>query len=325
MSQSGGGWVREPTRGGFTTLRSVLADAEARLTSARVPSPAYDASELMAHVLGVPRSRLVLSEPLPSEQRVRFEALLSRRLSRIPLQHLTGTMGFRRIDVLVGPGVFIPRPESELLTESAIRALRKSPATADDPRIVVDLCSGSGSIALSLAIEAGHCRVYAVEVDEAALGWASRNVEALASQVSAAGSTVSVINADASTCAEGNGPLSHLVGSVDLVVCNPPYIPDSAVPRDPEVREHDPARALYGGPDGLDIVRGTAVTAVSLLVRGGVFVVEHGDLQGEAAGELGVPHLLREQVSEDGERVWSKVSDHPDLAGRSRYCVAIRS
>ena len=325
MNDTGGSWVREPTRGGFTTMRSVLADAEARLTSARVPSPAYDASELMAHVLGVPRLRLVLSEMLPSDQRVRFEALLSRRLSRVPLQHLTGQAGFRRIDVLVGPGVFIPRPESELVTEAAIRALRKVPAAPGDRRIAVDLCTGSGAIALSLAIEAGDSQVYAVEADGAAVIWAKRNIDALADRVSVAGSVVSLVHADALTCASGNGELNHLVRSVDVVICNPPYIPDSAVPRDAEVREHDPARALYGGDDGLDIVRGVSVTAAALLIPGGVFVVEHGDLQGKSAGELGVPFLLREQLSDDGERIWSKVSDHPDLTGRSRYCLALKA
>jgi len=306
-------------------MRSVLADAEARLTSARVPSPAYDAGELMAYVLGVPRSRLVLSEMLPSDQRVRFEALLSQRLSRVPLQHLTGKAGFRRIDVLVGPGVFVPRPESELVTEAAIRALRKIPANQGDRRIAVDLCTGSGAIALSLAIEAGDSQVYAVEADDGAARWAQRNIDALADRVSDAGSAVSLVHADALTCASGNGELSHLVSSVDLVICNPPYIPDWAVPRDAEVREHDPPRALYGGEDGLDIVRGVAVAAAALLGPGGVFVVEHGDLQGESAGELGVPFHLREQVSDEGERMWSKVSDHPDLNGRSRYCIALKA
>lgn len=325
MSDNGGTWFREPTRGGFTTMRSVLADAEVRLASAGVASPAYDAGELMAFVLGVPRSRLVMSEPLPSAQRVPFEALLSRRLSRIPLQHLIGKTGFRRIDVLVGPGVFIPRPESELVAEAAIRALRKVPSTERRRRIAVDLCSGSGSLALSLAIEAGDTEMYAVEADDAAVVWTQRNIDACADQVSEAGSTMTLVHADATASGRDSGSLSHLVRSVDVVVCNPPYIPDWAVPRDKEVREHDPARALYGGSDGLDVIRGVALAAAALLVPGGVFVIEHGDLQGESDGELGVPYLLREHVDPDGEREWSKVSDHPDLTGRSRYCIAIKS
>lgn len=302
------GWT-PPVR----TLRDVLVDGERRLARADVPSPRTDAELLLAHVLGVPRGRMFLSDPVDTAVATRFEALLVRRVARVPLQHLLGEAPFRHLVLEVGRGVFVPRPETETVAELAVRAL-----TADaEERLAVDLCTGSGAIALALATEVPHSVVHAVELDDAAFAWAERNVAAQAERIAGAGSSVVLHHADATTA--HLGPLSALLGRVDVVVTNPPYIPDEAVPRDPEVRDYDPPRALYGGPDGLDVVRGLAVTAAALLRSGGVLVVEHGDAQGEAAGEAGVPHVLREHGA------YVDVVDVPDLAGRDRVTRAVRA
>ena len=294
-------------------LRDVLVDGERRLARAGVPTPRVDAELLLAHVLGVPRGRMFLSDPIDSAVATRFEGLLARRAARVPLQHLVGEAPFRHLVLAVGQGVFVPRPETEAVAELAVRAL-----TADaEERLAVDLCTGSGAIALALATEVPGSVVHAVELDDAAHAWAARNVEAYAERVAAVGSRLVLHHADATTA--HLGPLAALVGRVDVVVSNPPYIPDGAVPRDPEVRDYDPPRALFGGPDGLDVVRGLAVAAAALLRPGGLLVLEHGDEQGERAGEAGVPHVLREHGA------FTDVTDHLDLAGRDRATTAVRA
>ncbi|MBI1376230.1 MAG: peptide chain release factor N(5)-glutamine methyltransferase [Frankiales bacterium] len=295
------------------TLRDVLVDGERRLASAGVPSPRVDAELLLAHVLGVPRGRVFLSDPAEPSDVVRFEGLLVRRAARVPLQHLLGEAPFRHLVLEVGPGVFVPRPETETVAELAIRALSGDA----EERLAVDLCTGSGAIALALATEVRHSVVHAVELDGPAADWAQRNLVRHSAAVAAAGSEVHLHRGDATTA--HLGPLAPLVGRVDVVVTNPPYIPDDARPRDPEVRQYDPPLALYGGPDGLDVVRGIAGCAAALLRPGGVLVVEHGDEQGERAGEAGVPSVLRET----GE--FASVRDLPDLAGRDRATVAVRA
>jgi release factor glutamine methyltransferase len=294
------------------SLRTVLVDAERRLAAAGVPSPRADAELLLAYVLGVPRTRLVLSEDIERPVLVRYESLLTRRAGRQPLQHLLGEAYFRDIALAVGRGVFVPRPETELVAEAAIRGLLASPS-----RLAVDLCAGSGAIGLSLAVEVPHTAVHLVESDPAAYEWLQRNAAALADRVAAAGSVVTLHLADATTVHDG--ALAEVVGLVDVVACNPPYVPDRAVPRDPEVRDYDPPVALYGGADGLDVVRGIEVAAAALLRPGGTLVVEHGDEQGDGAGELGVPYVVRES----GQFV--DVVDRGDLAGRDRFTVATRS
>ena len=257
------------------TLRDVLVDAERRLDRAGVPTPRVDAELLLAHVLGVPRGRIFLSDPAdPADGPVRGAARPPS--ARVPLQHLLGEAPFRHLVLEVGRGVFVPRPETEGVAELAIRALSEDPVE----RMAVDLCTGTGAIALSVATEVPHSVVHAVELEGPAYGWADRNVARYAD-----GSPRPV----AGGAAPGRRDRAHVdplrpVGRVDVVVTNPPYIPDDAVPRDPEVREYDPPRALYGGPDGLDVVRGIAVAAAALLRPGGVLVVEHGDDQGESAG-----------------------------------------
>ncbi|MFC6237683.1 peptide chain release factor N(5)-glutamine methyltransferase [Longivirga aurantiaca] len=295
------------------TLRDVLVDAERRLAIADVPSPRVDAELLLAHVLDVPRGRMFLSDPADPSDVLRFEALLVKRVARVPLQHLLGEAPFRHLTLAVGRGVFVPRPETESVAELAIRMLRD---VTEGSRVAVDLCTGSGAIALAVATEVPGTVVHAVELDEAAAAWARRNVEENAAAVAAVGSSLELHIGDATVA--HLGALAPLVGLVDVVVTNPPYIPDAAVPRDPEVAQHDPPRALFGGPDGLDVVRGLAVAAAALLRPGGVLVVEHGDEQGERGGAAGVPHVLREHGA------FRDVDDHVDLGGRDRATTAVR-
>lgn len=187
------------TTGGRATVRDVLVDAERRLERAGVPSPSVDASELVAFALGTTRTRLFLHDRLDPDQRVRVEQLITQRLNRVPLQHITGTAPFRRLVVSVGPGVFIPRPETELVTEAAIRALGEFP---EGERLAVDLCTGSGVIALSLATEVPSSRVTAVELDDVAVGWTRANVTAHRAVIDAAGSSLDVVHGDAVTVAQ---------------------------------------------------------------------------------------------------------------------------
>lgn len=302
-------------------MRDVLVDAERRLQRAGVPSPGVDAAEIVAFVLGVQRSRLFLLDELHDDDKVRIEQLLARRLSRVPLQHLIGTAAFRYLVLDVGPGVFIPRPETELVTEAGVRELC---ASSGEPRIAVDLCSGSGAIALALATECPGSEVHAVEWDDAAVEWTRRNGAAHADELARVNSVVTVHHADATTVADDQGPLAHLRGQVDVVVTNPPYIPDQMVPREPEVREHEPRAALYGGADGLDVVRGVAGTAALLLRPGGLLVVEHADVQGPDAGESGVPGVLS-SMELGGAPAYTDIVDRLDLNGLPRFTLARRS
>ena len=295
------------------TLRDVLVDGERRLARADVPTPRVDAELILAHVLDVPRGRMFLSDPIDPADATRFEALLVRRSARVPLQHLLGAAPFRYLTLEVGRGVFVPRPETEGVVELAIVAL----SDAAEERLAVDLCTGSGAIALALATEVPHSIVHAVEIEQPAYDWAGRNVAAQAERLAAAGSEVHLHRGDATTA--HLDALAPLVGRVDVVVSNPPYIPDDAVPREPEVAQYDPPRALYGGHDGLDVVRGVAVAAAALLRPGGLLVIEHSDAQGESGGTAGVPHVLREHGG------YLDVVDHPDLAGRDRTTTAVRA
>ena len=221
-----------------------------------------------------------------------------------PLQHITGTAPFRGVEVAVGPGVFVPRPETELVAGWAVDRAREVVLLGREP-LVVDLCAGSAAIALSVADEVPQARVHAVELSPDALAWARRNV---------AGSRVRLHAGDAATA------LTELDGLVDVVVANPPYIPDDGLIRDPEVLEHDPPAALWGrGPDGLQVLRAVAARAGGLLSAGGWFVVEHADAQGAA-----VPAALAMMKDRSGQDIWADVHDHRDLAGRDRFATARR-
>jgi release factor glutamine methyltransferase len=273
-------------------IREVLARAAARLREAGVASPEHDAAELLAHVLGTDRSRLVMVDQVGDADLAAFDALLARRGAREPLQHLTGTAWFRHVSVEVGPGVFTPRPETELLAGWAIA----SAASLVEP-VVVDLCTGSGVIAKSVAHEVPEARVHAVELDEAAYAWAVRNL---------GGTGVDVRHGDLATA------FDDLVGQVDVVVCNPPYVPLEAWESvAPEARDHDPHLALFSGADGLDAIRVLALRAAELLRPGGVVGVEHADVQGES-----VPAVF------SAAGPWTEVRDHRDLTGRARFTTA---
>lgn len=272
----------------------LLRDARERLREAGVESAEHDAAELLAHVLGTSRGRLALVEDVGVEDVARFDALVVRRAAREPLQHLTGSAAFRHVELAVGPGVFTPRPETELLAGWAVD---RAGEVTDHAPVVVDLCTGSGAIALSVATEVPGARVHAVELDAAALGWAARNL---------AGSGVDLRGGDMADA------FADLDGTVDVVVCNPPYIPLSAYEGvAPEARDHDPELALWSGDDGLDAMRVLERTAARLLRPGGWVGAEHADLQGESA-----PAVF------SGTGRWQEVRDHRDLAGRPRYLTA---
>jgi release factor glutamine methyltransferase len=269
-----------------------IGQATIRLAEAGVPSPRNDAEELAAAVHGVERSQLHRVPDVDFD--ARFWAAVARREAREPLQHITGKAYFRYLELAVGPGVFVPRPETEVVAGWAIdmlhaRALRRP--------LVVDLCTGSGAIALAIADEVPDAQVHGVELDEAAFRWALHNAE---------GSPVQLHQGDIADA------LPELDGRVDLVVSNPPYIPMEAWESVAvEVRDHDPALALWSGTDGLDAIRVVERTAWRLLKPGGFVVVEHADAQGEQA-----PAVFRENPG------WTEVADHDDLAGRDRFVTA---
>lgn len=274
----------------------LLRKAVASLEAAGVPSPEYDAAELLALALGVSRGSLRVTAEVGAASIVRFEAFVARRAAREPLQHLTGTAGFRYLDLAVGPGVFVPRPETEVLTGWAVDRARDIAATGRRP-VVVDLCTGSGAIALSVARETPTTDVYAVELGEQAYAWAAKNC---------AGSGVDLRHGDMADA------FPDLDGRVDVVVCNPPYIPLEAFESvAPEVRDHDPALALWSGQDGLEAMRVVERTAARLLRTGGVVGAEHAEAQEESA-----PAVF------SGTGRWLGVRDHLDLAGRPRFVTA---
>jgi len=265
-----------------------------------VASPRVDAELLLAHVTGLPRGEVVkralLGEAVTEKELTAYLGLVGDRGDRVPLQHLTGTASFAGLELAVGPGVFVPRPETETLVERAVAAV------ADiEEALVMDLCSGSGAIALAVKRRVPTSRVVGVELSAQAHAWALRNVERT-------GLDVDLRLGDARAAGE------ELLGLVDVVTCNPPYIPAGAVPVDPEVRDHDPDLALYGGSgDGLDLPLAMAARAADLLGPGGVLLLEHADTQG-----VTLPARLH------GQRVWRDVSDHADLTGRPRVTRAVR-
>jgi len=283
------------------TVGGIRAHAVRVLSAAHVPTPEVDAELLIAHVLGVSRGQVqakaLTDSPLDTEQAFAVIEAVERRAAREPLQHITGRAPFRRLELAVGPGVFVPRPETESVAQVAIDALA---AVASPEPVAVDLGTGSGAIAISLAVEVPHARVVAVENSTAAFIWAKQN---------AAESGVENLRMVFADLAEA---LPELDGAVDVVVSNPPYIPVDAIPRDPEVRLFDPAAALYGGEDGLDVVRDVSRRALALLRPGGTLVLEHGELQGES---------IRDLLAADG---WRAPATHRDLLGRDRTTVALR-
>ncbi len=277
--------------------RQLVAAATARLRAAGVASPEHDAAELLAHVLGTTRGRLPLVEQVAADRAATYDVLVARRAAREPLQHLTGLAHFRHVELLVGPGVFVPRPETELLAGWAIDQALRIGAELDRSPVVVDLCTGSGAIARSVVDEVPTARVHAVELDDDAHGWAVRNLS---------GTGVDLRHGDMATAFE------ELAGTVDVITCNPPYIPlDAWESVAPEARDHDPHLALFSGADGLDAMRVLSDRAALLLRPGGMVGAEHADQQGESAPA----------VFADSGR-WTEVRDHRDLAGRARFLTA---
>lgn len=261
-------------------------------------SPEHDARDLLAHVLGLSRGRLMTLEVadavplLTSEQAGEYDALVARRAAREPLQHLTGVVGFRYVELLVGPGVFIPRPETELLAGWAIEQCSHLVAP-----VVVDLCTGSGAIAKAIAHEVPNAQVYAVELGDSAHDWAVKNLT---------GTGVELTHGDMADT------LAELDGTVDVITCNPPYIPLEAWESvAAEARDHDPHLALFSGDDGLTAMRVLEERASRLLKPLGVVGAEHADVQGDAAPAV-FTHAGR----------WLNVRDHHDLAGRPRFVTA---
>ena len=282
-------------------VAALITEATSILETAGVVSARVDAELLLAHVLGTSRGRLMVAgEPTP-EQTWQFRELVRQRATRVPLQHLTGAAPFRHLELKVGEGVFIPRPETELLVGWALGWLGRRPGA-----LVVDLCAGSGAIAAAVAAEATRPAVYAVERDPTALVWLRRNADELV----LAGLPVTVVSGDATD----PDVLADLDGSVDLVLTNPPYVPEiDAAALPPEVTEHDPRTAVFGGTDGLDVIRALIPRAAALLRPGGAVAIEHDESHAYV-----VPALLRA----DGR--FDDVELHHDLARRARFTTATR-
>lgn len=281
----------------MTAPRTLLASARKQLEEAGVDSPDADAAILLAHVLDTDRNRLFLVDDVAEHHEKAYADLLARRAEREPLQHLTGVAYFRHVELAVGPGVFVPRPETELLAGWAI----DQAATIDQP-VVVDLCTGSGAIAKSIADEVPGADVHAVELSEDAYPWAVRNLT---------GTGVDLRQGDMAEA------FTDLDGSVDVLVCNPPYIPLEAWESvAAEARDHDPDLALFSGQDGLDAIRVLERRAAELLRSGGVVGFEHADEQGPDGQNGGAPAVF----AATGR--WQDVRDHLDLAGRPRFTTA---
>ncbi len=284
----------------MSLLLDEIAMAAARLAEAGVESPRADAELIAAHVHGVARSALHTVPDAAFD--ARFWDDIARRASREPLQHITGLAYFRYLDLEVGPGVFVPRQETEVMTGWAIDELRKMDVA--EP-IVADLGTGSGAIALSIAQEVPRAQVHAVEADPLARGWTERNIARCEAAAPHLAGRVTLHGGDFAAA------LKDLDGLIDLVISNPPYIPfHSWVP--PEVGEYDPATALWGGADGLDAIRVIERVARRLLRPGGLVAVEHGAPQGAA-----VYWVFAE------ENGWRATRNHSDLAGRDRFVTAV--
>jgi release factor glutamine methyltransferase len=274
-----------------TRLRSAIDSATTLLADAGIDSARYDAEELAAHVAGTERGRLSLLGPPDDTFFDHYNAAVAARSRRVPLQHLTGTAAFGPLTLSVGPGVFIPRPETEAMLEWAVaQALPAKP-------VVVDVCTGSGALALALARHWPGARVIGLDDSDAALAYARRN---------AAGTTVEFVRADVTH----SGVLTELEGHVDLVVSNPPYVPDGAE-LEPEVIDHDPPHAVFGGPDGMAVIPAVARLAGRLLRPGGLFAVEHDDTTSSMTAEtIGSTELFDDVVA------------RTDLTGRPRFVTA---
>jgi len=275
----------------MTSLREAIVAATATLASAGIDSARTDAELLAAHVSGTDRGRLALLDAPDPEFFNRFDQAIAARAQRTPLQHITGTAPFGPVQLQVGPGVFTPRPETEALLEWALA----QPLPPD--AVILDLCTGSGALAIALASQRSQARVIAVDDDARALNYARRN---------AANTAVRLVRGDVTDA----GLLPELAGSVDLVVANPPYIPVGTV-LELEVARHDPAHALFGGTDGMAVITPLIARAAGWLKPGGLLAVEHDDTTSEATARIMI------QAGFFGD-----VTAHRDLTGRPRFVTA---
>jgi release factor glutamine methyltransferase len=277
----------------MNVLRQAIDAAAAALAEAGVGSPRADAELLAAHAAGVDRGRLAFFEAGPGFFEL-YDGLVAERIDRRPLQHIVGTAAFGPVTVEVGPGVFIPRPETEAMLEwSVAQRLPQTP-------VIVDLCTGTGALAFALSKNWPDARIVAVDDSDTALEYAKRNLE---------GTGVELIRADVTSA----GLLPELGGRVDLLVANPPYIPDGAV-LEAEVADHDPSHALFGGPDGMTVIDAIAELAALWLRPGGLCAVEHDDTTTARTVEA----FTRAGRFDD-------VTARRDLTGRPRFVTAVRS
>jgi release factor glutamine methyltransferase len=277
----------------MTVLRHAIDCAAAQLAEAGIDSARHDAEQLAAHLAGTERGRLSLVESLDEDFFTRYQDVVAARSRRVPLQHLVGTEAFGPVVLHVGPGVFIPRPETEAMLAWAIA--QRLPIRP----VIVDVCTGSGALALALARHLPDARVIGIDDSDAALNYARRNAE---------GSSVELVRADAAAA----GLLAELDGRVDLIVSNPPYVPDDAVV-EPEVAQYDPPHAVFGGPDGMTVIAAVVRQAGRWLRPGGLFAVEHDDTTSTNTVEL---------VESTG--LFEDIQARQDLAGRPRFVTARR-
>ena len=275
----------------MTPLREAIVAATATLAQAGIGSARIDAELLAAHLAGTDRGRLALLDTPDPGFFDRFAEAVAARARRTPLQHITGTAPFGPVHVAVGPGVFTPRPETEALLEWALA----QPLPRD--AVILDVCTGSGALAIALASQRPEARVVAVDDDVDALAYAERNTDH---------TTVRLVRGDVTD----DGLLPELNGRVDLVVANPPYIPAGSA-LEPEVAQYDPAHALFGGADGMAVIAPLVVRAARWLKPGGLLAVEHDDTTSEATARI---------IIEVG--VFVDVTAHCDLTGRPRFVTA---
>jgi release factor glutamine methyltransferase len=277
-----------------TRLRCAIESATTLLADAGIDSARYEAEELAAHLTGTERGRLPLIDSPDDTFFDRYHAAIAARSRRVPLQHITGTAAFGPLRLLVGPGVFIPRPETEAILEWAT-----AQHLPEAPR-VVDLCTGSGALAIALAQHWPEARLLGIDDSDAALEYARKN---------SAGTKVELLHADVTK----PGLLTDLDGQVDLVVANPPYVPDGA-PVEPEVSHYDPSHAVFGGADGMTVINAIVRLAGRWLRPGGFFAVEHDDTTSSLTCEL---------IS--GTELFDDVVAQTDLTGRPRFVTARRT
>lgn len=286
-------------------LRELIEQLSVQFAEAGIESAKADAELLIAEVLGTGRGEVaalaITDGEIAPEPLATVLALAERRAAREPLQHLTGRAYFRNLTLAVGKGVFVPRPETELLAGLGVQALEAAKAGGVSSVIGVDLATGSGAIALAMATEVADSKVYAVELSEDAIAWTSKNFETYASR----GANLELRQGDLTDA------FPDLNGTCHVVLSNPPYIPVDMVPIYPEVVLHDPSLALYGGQDGLDLVRAASQSGLRLALSGGFFAVEHADIQGPSVVAL---------LQADG---WTNVTQHQDFNGRDRVVSAV--